>query len=243
MRVAIVLTGHMRCWRQVLPNFKERFEHYNPDVFIHTWNEEGWWIPGDAQNVKGYHENTPKIDYDEIDEAYRPVELKIENWDIYNVIFGARGENYPNFAHRAKNILSMFYKLHQGVSLMNSFSARHGKEYDIVLRMRPDMVFHTPLPLEELNSDTFFTLTHRNHLGQGTGDMLQISNQKNITDFSMLPCYMDSIYEQTGLLCPHVMSKAWIDLQGLAHMEININKTIMHTPKGEYVEMDKWKTE
>ena len=54
MKVAVILTGHMRCWRDVLPNFKEKvIDRYNPDIFIHTWNEEGWWIPGDKQNTKG----------------------------------------------------------------------------------------------------------------------------------------------------------------------------------------------
>ncbi len=51
MKVAVVLTGHLRCWRDVLSNFKQRIvNRYNPDIFIHTWNEEGWWIPGKKQN-------------------------------------------------------------------------------------------------------------------------------------------------------------------------------------------------
>ena len=44
MKVAIVLTGHMRHWKEVLPNFKQRFiDKYNPDIFINTWSEEGWY--------------------------------------------------------------------------------------------------------------------------------------------------------------------------------------------------------
>jgi hypothetical protein len=40
-------------------------------------------------------------------------------------------------------------------------------------------------------------------------------------------------------LCPHVLSETWINALHLNWEEISINKTIMHTPKGEYVEMDK----
>ena len=54
MKVAIVLTGHMRRWREVLPNFKERVvAKYNPDIFISTWNDEGWY--GQNQNDHQLH--------------------------------------------------------------------------------------------------------------------------------------------------------------------------------------------
>ena len=116
MKVAVILTGHMRCWRDVLPNFKEKvIDRYNPDIFIHTWNEEGWWIPGDKQNTKGYFEETPKVTYDDM-LNYNPTSVIIEDWNDYNELFEYRGKLYENFAHRPKNILSMFYKLHAGRS-------------------------------------------------------------------------------------------------------------------------------
>ena len=114
MKVAVILTGHMRCWRDVLPNFKEKvIDRYNPDIFIHTWNEEGWWIPGDKQNQKGYFEETPKVTYDDM-LNYNPTSVIIEDWNDYNELFEHRGKLYENFAHRPKNILSMFYKLQIG---------------------------------------------------------------------------------------------------------------------------------
>jgi hypothetical protein len=33
-KVAVILTGHMRSWKQVFPNFKEKIiDKYNPDIF------------------------------------------------------------------------------------------------------------------------------------------------------------------------------------------------------------------
>jgi hypothetical protein len=240
MKVAVILTGHMRCWRDVLPNFKEKvIDRYNPDIFIHTWNEEGWWIPGDKQNTKGYFEETPTVDFNEIVEAYQPKDLVIEDWQKngYNELFEYRGNLYPNFAHRPKNILSMFYKLYSGIQLMEKFVVKTGQHYDLVIRMRPDMIFNQDLP--DFDPNKFYTLTHRNHLGQGTGDMLQVSNMFNMIMFSKVSCYLNHIYLKTNLLCPHVLSSQWIQDMGLPWQEFNISKTIQHTPKGEYVEMDK----
>lgn len=237
MKVAVILTGHMRCWRDVLPNFQKRvIDRYNPDIFIHTWNEEGWWIPGDKQNTKGYFEETPKVTYDDM-LNYNPTQVIIEDWNDYNELFEYRGKLYENFAHRPKNILSMFYKLHAGIQLMENYIAKTGEFYDLVIRMRPDMIFNEDLPQFETNR--FYTLAHRNHLGQGTGDMIQVGNQFNMILFSKASCYLTHIYKKTNLLCPHVLSSEWIKDMGLPWQEFNISKTLQHTPKGEYVEMDK----
>lgn len=236
MKVAVVLTGHLRCWKDVFPNFKERvIDRYNPDIFIHTWDEEGWWIPGDKQNEKGYHESTPKIDRDSIVEAYNPRGLTIESWDNYNNIFEHRGSLYENFAHRPKNILSMFYKLGRGISLLEDYVSQVGTYYDLVIRMRPDMIFHEDLPEFDLNY--LYTLAHRNHLGQGTGDMIQAGNMMNMILFSKISCFINQLYSQTNLLCPHVLSTKYIENMSFPWREFNIHKTLQHTPKGEYQEI------
>ena len=75
MKVAIILTGHLRCWETVFPNFKQKFiDRYNPDIFIHSWDEEGWWQPSDVKNVKGYYDQTPKIDKQKVIDFYKPKE-------------------------------------------------------------------------------------------------------------------------------------------------------------------------
>lgn len=236
MKIAIVLTGHMRCWKQVFPNFKSKFlDGFDADVFIHTWNEEGWWIPGDKQNVKGFYEGTPQVFADEIANVYNPKKIVVEDWSNFNLLFEERGNQFANFAHRRKNILSMFYKLHQGVSLMENYMAETGTKYDFVFRMRPDLIFNGELPSFESNS--FYTITHRNHMGKGTGDMFQAGNPFSVILFSKLSCFIDEMYRQTDILCPHMLSEAWIKTMGLNWKEVFINKTIQHTPEGEYKEV------
>jgi len=57
--------------------------------------------------------------------------------------------------------------------------------------------------------------------------------------FSKASCFITHLYARTGLLCPHVISEQWIKDLGLNWEEFNIHKTLQHTPRGEYVEMDK----
>ena len=65
MRVAIIIAGHLRCWKQMYPYFKANFidRYNNPDIFISTWTDEGWWKWG---NEKGIYENSALVNFDEI---------------------------------------------------------------------------------------------------------------------------------------------------------------------------------
>ena len=238
MRVAVILTGHLRCWKEVFPNFKEKIiDRYNPDIYIHTWDDEAYWIPGDKQNKTGIYEGAPQIVDDEILETYKPVHYVKEYWEDFNKHFESCGEYFTNYAHRPKNILSMFYKMQQGFAAVETNVARLQTSYDLVIRMRPDMLIHDDLP--EFDPNVFYTVAARNHLGQGTGDVMQVGNFISMMFFTKLITVIGSVYKQTDLLCPHVMSSQHIKNLGFKWQEINLNRTLMHTPKGPYVEMDK----
>ena len=236
MKVAVILTGHMRCWRDVFPNFKEKIidRYGNPDIFIHTWDEEGWWIPGDKDMPKGVYDKTPSVEFEDIQDAYKPIALIVSKWSDYEPVFDYRAKLYSHYAHRPKNILSMFHKLGSGVRLMEDYMSFTGEHYDLVIRMRPDMIFHEDLP--EFDPQKFYTLAHRNHLGQGTGDMIQVSNPFNMVAFSKISCFINHVYMQTQMMCPHLMSVQWIQNMGLPWQEFSIHKELKHTPNGEYNE-------
>jgi hypothetical protein len=231
MNVAIVLTGHMRCWDQVAPNFNERIlERYKPDVFIHTWRDEAWWDP---HSKAGFVEGTPEIDFQGVADAFKATAMAVEDFEDLRLNFEERASEYPNFYHVPKNIISMLYKMGQGALMLEDFMLKSGKTYDLVMRLRPDMVYNQDLP--DFDPSKFYTLAHRNHMGGGTGDMMQIGNPFFVTNFCKILNYLPFIYKDTDLLCPHVISTTWIEKLALPWQEFMIDKKIMHTPKGEYV--------
>lgn len=238
MRTAVVLTGHLRCWKEVFPNFKEKIiDRYNPDIFIHTWDDEAYWIPGDKQNETGIYEGAPEIIDQEVIDTYKPLYFVKEYWKDFNKHFEECGEYFKNYAHRPKNILSMYYKMHQGFMLLEKHVAQLQNNYEMVIRMRPDMIFHEDLP--EFEPGTFYTIAHRNHLQKGTGDLMQVGNLAQMMFFTKIICFISQLYHQTDLLCPHMITEQHIKNLGFKWKEFTVNKTLMHTPKGAYVEMDK----
>lgn len=230
MKVAIVLTGHMRCWKQVYPNFKQRLvERYDPDIFIETWEDEAYWDP---HSQHGIVKDAPKVNFDDLRNTYRPIAMRFDSYEKYQTSFEERAKQYSNFYHVPKNIISMLFKLGRGILMLEDYMFLTGKTYDLVIRMRPDLVFNEPLP--QFDPNKFYTLGYRNHMGQGTSDMIQVGNFFTISLFSKLLHHLPQIYRETGLLCPHVVSEHFIKRLGFPWEEFMIDKTIMHTPLGEY---------
>ena len=230
MKVALLLTGHMRCWDQVFPNTKQHIiDKYNPDIFIDTWDSEAYWDPHSA---KGITEGGPKLDVAGIEEAYKPVVMNVDSYEQFEDNFVTRAKQFETFYHVPKNQISMWFKVGRGMLSVEEHMMLTGKTYDLVIRMRPDLVFNESLP--EFDSNKFYTLGYRNHMGQGTSDMVQVGNFFTMSLFCKVLYHLPQLYKETGLLCPHVISEHFIHRLGLPWEEFMINKTIMHTPLGEY---------
>ncbi len=234
MKVAVVLTGHMREWKTVFPNFKEKIiDRYNPDIFIHTWDNEGYWI----NSSESTNPHSPELDVAGVKKAYNPVGILVENFDDYDAVITQRASKFKNFSHKPKNIVSMYYGISSGVHLLEKYCALTGVKYDLVIRMRPDMILHEDLP--EFDPNNFYTIYHKSGDGLGTGDMFQASSFFNILSFSKIGIMLEEIYEKTNLFCPHVLGDYFIKSLGVPHVEINMNKTLQHTPNGQYNDWNK----
>lgn len=230
-KVAIVLTGHLRCWQMVLPNFQQRIiDRYHPDIFLHTWSDEGWWVP--TEGATGLHQGSTLLDIDAARAAYQPIRMVVETVDAFLPLFAKRAERFPIFYHRPRNIISMWYKAGMGMQILERHIMMTGTQYDLVIRMRPDMILHADLP--EFDPTKFYTLWRRNHMGGGTGDMMQVGSFANVRAFCQIGTALETLYAQTNLLCPHVMSVQHIQNLALPWVEFAVPTTIQHTPKGEY---------
>lgn len=230
MKVALLLTGHMRCWQQVFPNTKQHIiDKYNPDIFINTWDSEAYWDP---HSEKGVTEGGPKLNIADVANTYNPVSINTERYEDLEQNFSERAKQFTTFYHVPKNQISMWYKVGRGMTMVEDYMMYTGITYDLIIRMRPDLVFNESLP--DFDSNKFYTMGYRNHMGQGTSDMIQVGNFFTMSLFCKVLYHLPHLYRETKLLCPHVISEHFIKRLGLPWQEFMINKTIMHTPLGEY---------
>jgi len=239
MKVAVVLTGHMRMWKMVSSNFEERIlKKYNPDVFIHTWSDEGYCDTSETSTKLGYYEQSPSLPIKDVSEAFNALKIEVEDFEKYNNTFEEITKQYTEHHVRPKNLYSMFNKMSKGLMLMEDHMLSTGKRYDLILRLRPDLIYNQDLP--DFNPNIFYTNVHPNHMGKGTGDMMHIGNLFHMSIFSKILYFIPELYKEVGYICPHEMSSAFISKLNLPWQEFNINKTLMHTPKGAYVPKENW---
>lgn len=239
MKTALILSGHMRCYQQVFSNTLEHIiKPYNPDIFITTWENEGWWTsPEKDPKGLGINASSPDLDLTRVAHLYNPVQFEVLQQRHFDKAINREIEQFDLVRKskeiRPKNIVSQF--LLWGIAYMNfeTFVTKTGgnliNTYDLVIRMRPDLVFPDGAPTFDPNVLNF--IAHTNHEGNGYGDMLAAGNQTVMSAFHWkIKNY--NLYSPDRF-CPHIImkeiSKDFHDTK--VH---TVNKYLMHTPKGQY---------
>lgn len=240
---ALVLTGHMRCWEMVYPNTLDRFiKVYNPDIFISTWDDEGYWVSPDKDlENKGINSYSPKLNILKVTDAYNPVALEVDSFETLSPEFSDLANEMQPLCDQIRpvNIVSQFYKIHRGYNLMTDHVMKTGKTYNWVIRMRPDMVVTGNLPnpadLSLWKGNEILTIDHPNHNGRGVGDMFMLSGYTYSTLFNGLLTLYSRMAKAAGVFCPHILTEKLIaGLPDHKHYNQKIEKVIMHTPNGQY---------
>ena len=221
MKTAVVITGHMRCWKQLFPYFKEKFiDTYNPDIYISTWDTEGWWQWGD------FYRNSPVINENEIIEAYKPKKCLIEDNKIYDSLFDSLATKYTKvLGLTKKNTISMMYKWKSGIDLIES-------DYDLVIRTRTDVQYLNPFP--DFDPQFFYTAEQPGVDHGGLGDMMHVGSYKNIKDFCNIYIELDDLYAQIDVFCSHLLSEQHAKNLKLQWIEFSNPYNLYNTPWGRH---------
>ena len=245
MKTALVLTGHMRDWKTAFPSIKSKLiDRYQSDVFISSWKDFGYWVSPDRDPKNhGYNTDSPRLtenDIAEIYSAYHPISFLHPQYAYFTSVFMSRGKKYLPYCQeiRPQNVLSQFFQIHSGILSLESYVAETGTKYDMVIRTRPDLVLQSDLPEIPLDSlkDTIYTNFHRNHTGQGTGDMLQVASFDSIIKFKNIVYNFDELTNHLNRFCPHMFVESYVkDFLNLNLVELNLSKTLAHTPNGQYI--------
>lgn len=235
MKVAILIAGHLRCWKQLYPYFKTNFiDRYNPDIFISTWNDEGWWKWG---NEKGIYENSPRVNFDEVIEAYKPKTIGHEDYEVYDLIFKERAEKFTNKIGWPKNVVSMTYRWLDACNMLETYSKENNVKYDLVIRTRTDLIIHGDLP--EFDSSKFYIIHNDYHQG-GLNDVIHIGNKEDIFKVNKMYLQLEELYDKIGMFCPHVFAQDIVKTNNIQLISLPFQYNIINTPWGQHQDVHKF---
>jgi hypothetical protein len=142
MKIALCLSGQPRYFNICYPNIKKLIiERYNPDVFFHCWWNSSYvgqrfdFSPHANNRTGTWVENTDA----KLLELYNPKKYKFEP----HISFDTTILNGAFFAQQSPHILySMWYSIFQANELKKQFETEYAFIYDIVIRLRFDIVFN-----------------------------------------------------------------------------------------------------
>jgi len=143
-KIALLLPGHLRSYRECLPNLEEKLlRKYNIDVFIHTWDKGCFRIPTymsmDIQEeMKGIKDLYLKA-------GAKNVFIKVEDYES----FMNSNEEYISLKDLNPNSMAMYLKLRRTNDLKKEIEEKYNSKYDFCIRSRPDLKI-----IKDINIDT-----------------------------------------------------------------------------------------
>jgi len=183
MRIAICFNGMIRTGVHASENIKRYIGDLYPyvDFFMHTW---------DITENKAWHEHSlmsrkfapktyiPTSSYNLIKDlvsAYdsKFVSIKIDNYNLWKAHFL---KTYTEFSPQ-------WYSWHESIKLKSSNEIRLSRKYDVVIRLRPDLIYPVSNNLNNEiehfreNPDLFYAMNHTEIM---TDDVFFLSNSETM---------------------------------------------------------------
>jgi len=152
MRIALCISGQPRFWKRCHENWLlNLFPRMEKDVFFHLWD---------------YNNTSNNDSYYTIDESEKDDILNILNPKKY--VFDSRHIN-PAGPHVIPNTYfvsspigwwchSQYYSMWHSSRLKRSYEIENSFEYDLVFRIRTDLVFTSPINYHSIEPNTVYTV-------------------------------------------------------------------------------------
>lgn len=161
MKIAICISGHMRCYKQLTSNQKQFFkrmrEFGDVDVFLATWDKQA--SLGSSSTNWGLQDPSTfgvDIDLDEVKNHYNAKDAVMFDNDFYTSTHSPlvnsmitwhanhKGEHSLNSSWSYNGVVHGFkalFLVYQANILKKKAEYQQDMKYDLVVRMRPDYFF------------------------------------------------------------------------------------------------------
>lgn len=151
LKIAVQFYGHLRTFEQTYKSVQENlFESYDCDVFIHTWDElqhrtATWYDQGKDNCIPVDDSCIAKVN-----EVYSPKKIMIEKQALPEKDDKVlKSHLISDSVMSLKGITHLFYSQYMVNKLRLDYEKQTGTVYDYVIVIRPDVLLHRPLNIEE----------------------------------------------------------------------------------------------
>lgn len=230
MKIALLLTGHLRSFRNTYPSFEALrsvlAQHGEVDVFAHTWDIEesvtaSWW-----KDHSGDNPPPPNVNREEIEKLYQPASLHIEPSRQFDELPLSIKSIIP-----VSGLLSMLYSQFQAWKLMDACEKEKGVKYEVLVKMRYDLGFEIApafgaLLQRSLKEQTLFVPNSNPYeLTGACADIFSIGAAAPMSSYLRFFEHFEStlrLYEDLGFreLVPERCLKTYLESHQIPHQQL-----------------------
>lgn len=196
-RVALCLGGQMRTYRECYGYLTENvLKPLDPDVFIHTEEAVGITNRMNLQ-ASGRGDDRGTVTRETIERLYEPKAVEITSPFSAADRREFEGIRVPSELIEAEpdhwqGNLPNFYSIYRCNELKREWEAEQGFRYDVVIRMRPDLLVPSEIPSEVLSTPE--TLWHTHVTPFQVSDKLAVSSSENMDYYASVWTKLDEYW-------------------------------------------------
>jgi|11BtaG_2_1085332.scaffolds.fasta_scaffold01040_6 hypothetical protein len=153
MNICLLISGHLRTFRECLPSIK-RFliDELDCDVFMHSWKE----VESNTASWHNSHMINRKVNNSDllfIKDVLSPKEIVLEDQHDFGL-----SDNLHNSKMSLNGLKNMTLGFKRVYDLMKNYETKTRKKYDLIIKIRPDIMLNKPLRRNLLNMKSDFIL-------------------------------------------------------------------------------------
>jgi hypothetical protein len=242
MKVALCISGQMRQFELAYGSIKKYIlDPLSPDVFIFTEKQRGITNRVDFEGSKS---KLDIVDKEEINSFFNPTELEFFDppKNLHRKLHGVRipdelvnAESPPQSPNRWKGNLPNFYGIYKCNQMKSNYEYRKGFNYDLVIRLRPDLALHEPLPEKVLTRND--TIWHEQTTDIHVSDKLAMSSSENMDYYSSVWTKLQQYWKSPlggGKRHQHRVGERLLlhhlNMGEVSHRKMGISTTVMRHP-------------
>jgi len=195
--IALCISGQMRTYRKCYGFLLENILNpLDPDVFIHTWRKQGGTTKNSGTSPVGDKIVTEQT----LENLYSPVSVCIEdfNQDYFTQKDGVIvPDELKEATEHWKGNIPMFYKMYECNKMKLRHEEREEFTYDIVIKIRPDLLVREPIPEQVLNDpDTLWHSDCSIDIETQVSDKFAVSSSENMDYYTAVWENLNSYWER-----------------------------------------------
>jgi hypothetical protein len=202
MKIAVLFAGHTRnfvgCYKNIQENLLLPLRDLGEtDVFVSTWNAEGF-------RNKGW---SGEAEIEAVERLLTPKSMTIESFTPETRAFFVKkfftfGYHGSLSSHETSgDAASMWWKIWSCFKLMKDYQDLHSFQYDLIVRVRFDMLFDSVPNLKEIKPQTLYIPKWNGKYAEVT---CEIMDQFSFGDFTAMERYCSVFPRISGLISRNV---------------------------------------